>query len=281
MPKIAAIQLGYQGDRERALKKAGQFVEAAAAKGARIACFPELFAHPWFPIDTSDESFAHAEPLGGPVTTCVSELAAKHQLAIACPFFERSSEGPHYNSVAMFDKNGQCAGIYRKVHVPSLRCWEERHFFQSGSEFPVFDIDGAKVGVQICWDNFFPEGFRALALAGAEIVLLPTAAAFASAERWLAMAVSHAVANGMFVVRVNRVGKEMGLDFYGQSFCVKPDGELAAEPLGLTDGLLLVDCDTAEVRMARRTWPFFADRKPALYSSLSTEVDPPIAGEEG
>jgi len=277
MPKIAAVQLGAGGDRERALKKCGQFIEAAAAKGAGIVCFPELFAWPWFPIETGDEAFETAEELGGPVTGHVANLAARYKTAVVCPFFERGSEGAYYNSAAVFDKNGQSLGVYRKVHVPSLRFWEERHYFSSGGDFPVFEIDGVKVGVQVCWDNFFPEGFRILALKGAQIVFLPTAAAFASSERWLAMAVSHAVANGMFVVRVNRVGRESGLDFYGQSFCVKPDGELACEPLTMNEGMLLIDCDTAEAEMARRTWPYLQDRKPGLYSMVTEEV----AGDSG
>lgn len=279
MPKIAAVQLAAGFDRERALKKAGQFVEAAAAKGARIVCFPELCAWPWFPSEVSDAPFSFAEELGGPVTSHFAALAARHSVAVICPFFEKAEEGVFYNSAALFDKTGATVGVYRKVHVPSLRYWEERHYFKPGGEFPVFEIEGVKVGLQICWDNFFPEGFRTLALKGADIVFMPTAAAFASSERWLAMAVSHAVANGLFVVRVNRVGKEDSLDFYGMSFCVKPDGELAADPLGMTEGMLLVDCDPSVVRMARRTWPYLADRRPELYSTLTECGLNPDGGE--
>ena len=271
MPKIAAIQISSAQGTERALIKAGQFLDAAAAKGAKIACFPELFALPWFPYGEDDQAFAMAEEFGGPVTGSIAEQAAKRSIAVICPFFEKGEDGKFYNSAALIDKNGQKAGIYRKVHVPKLRFWEERYYFASGDDFPVFDVDGLKVGIQICWDNFFPEGFRMLALKGADVVFVPTAAAFASSERWLAMAVSHAISNGMYVVRVNRVGREEGLDFYGQSFSVKPDGELSTEPLGMNEGLLLVECEPSEAEMARRTWPYLQDRRPGLYGEVGRE----------
>lgn len=269
MIKVAAVQISAASDSERALRKAAQYVEAAAAKGVRIVCFAELFAWPWFPVAKGDEAFADAEPLGGPVTSRMAELAAKHGVALVCPFFEKGDDGAYYNSAVVYNASGGVAGVYRKVHVPNLKFWEEKHYFTPGCAFPVIEVEGVKIGVQICWDNFFPEGFRALALAGAQIVFLPTAAAFASQERWLAMCVSHAIANGIFVVRVNRVGAEENLDFYGQSFCVRPDGELAIEPLTMNEGMLLADCDLSMVEWARRTWPFFRDRRPDCYGALT------------
>jgi N-carbamoylputrescine amidase len=267
--KIAAIQFSAGSDSDRTLKKAAQFLEAASMKGVRIACFAELFAWPWFPAERSDAAFELAEPLGGRITGRIAELAAKYKIAVVCPFFEKGEDGAYYNSAAVFDASGTTVGVYRKVHVPNLQFWEEKHYFKPGDAFPVFEVEGVKIGVQLCWDNFFPEGFRSLALSGAEIVFLPTAAAFASQERWLAMAVSHAIANGIFVVRVNRVGKEANLDFYGQSFCVRPDGELAIEPLEMNEGVLLADCDLAMVEWARRMWPFLRDRRPELYGQVT------------
>jgi len=219
MVKIAAVQFTATDDVERNLRKADQLVEVAAGKGARLVCFSELFASPWFPAERNQEAFALAEPLGGRVTGEMARTAARHNVGVVCPFFERDVSGRHYNSAALFDARGETAGLYRKVHVPELKHWEEKFYFTPGDKgFPLFDFEGLKVGVQICWDNFFPEGFRALALAGADLVVVPTAAAFASQERWLAMGVSHAISNGLYVLRVNRVGKEAGLDFYGQSF---------------------------------------------------------------
>lgn len=269
MLKLAAIQVSATSDPERNLRKAAQFLEAAAQRGARIACFPELFSLPWFPAAQDDGAFVLAESADGPLAEGVARLAREHKIAVVCPFFERAGEGRYYNSALVLDARGERVGLYRKVHVPDLPLWEERHYFSPGDRgFPVFEVEGLKVGVQICWDNFFPEGFRCLALAGAQVVFLPTAAAFASQERWLAMAVSHAVANGLYVVRVNRVGKEAHQDFYGHSFCVKPDGELASEPIGRNEGVLLVDVDPRELERARRTWPFLKDRRPREYASL-------------
>jgi len=174
-------------------------------------------------------------------------------------------------------------GVYRKIHLPDIPNWREKaHFCPGDRGFPVQRVDGVRIGVQIGWDNFFPEGFRCLALAGAQVVFLPTAAAFASQERWLAMAVSHAVANGLFVVRVNRVGSEAGLDFYGGSFAVRPDGELCTHPLGVAEGALVVDCELTDVERARLAWPFLGDRRPRQYARVvGIEWGPDLLPEDG
>jgi N-carbamoylputrescine amidase len=269
MVKLAAIQVSATPEMDRNLRKAGQLLEAAAKRGARIACFPELFTLPWFPREKREDHFALSQPADGPLLAEMSRMAESFAIGVVCPFFERSSEGVYYNSAAVFDSRGRRVGLYRKVHVPEIPLWEERYYFSPGDlGFPVFDLEGVRVGVQICWDHFFPEGFRCLALSGAQAVFVPSAAAFASQERWLAMGVSHAIANGFFLVRVNRVGKEPQQDFYGGSFCVKPDGDLAAEPIGLNEGILLTECDLGEVERARRTWPFLKDRRPREYATL-------------
>ena len=270
MLKLAAVQLSASPDLERNLRKAAQHLEAAAQRGARIACLPELFGTPWFPRERAEESFRLAEPADGPLNSEIARLSAELGVGVVCPFFERAADGTYYNSASLYDSRGCRVGLYRKVHVPDLPLWEERFYFAPGNlGFPVFDLEGVRVGVQICWDNFFPEGFRCLALAGAQVVFVPTAAAFASQERWLAMAVSHAIANGLYVVRVNRVGKEIEQDFYGHSFCVKPDGDLSAEPIGRNEGVLLAEFDPSEVERARRTWPFLRDRRPREYAGLA------------
>jgi len=269
MIKVAAIQVAASADGARNLRKAAQYVEAAAGRGARIVCLPELFSVPWFPRDASP---AHdlAQAVDGPLLQEISALAARLGVAVVCPFFEKAGPGVYHNAVVLVDAKGERVGHYRKVHVPQIPLWEEKQHFAPGDlGFPGQDLEGARVGMQLGWDNFFPEGFRALSLAGAQIVFLPTAAAFASQERWLAMAVSHAVANGVYVVRVNRVGADGGLDFYGQSFVVRPDGELAAEPIGMGEGILVADCELEAVERARRTWPFLRDRRPRQYAALA------------
>lgn len=270
MVRVAAIQVSASSDLERNLKKAAQYLEVAARRGARIACFPELFCHPWFPRNPKDASQHLAEPSDGPIGSALGRLAEEMGMGIIAPFYERAEEGVYHNSALVVDSRGKRVGVYRKVHLPQIPLWEEKVLFAPGDlSFPVFDVDGVRVGVQLGWDNFFPEGFRCLALAGAQVVFVATAAAFATQERWQAMAVSHAVANGFFVVRVNRVGSEEDLDFYGQSFAVRPDGELATEPIGMGEGILVADFDPEEVEHARQTWPFLRDRRPRQYARVA------------
>jgi N-carbamoylputrescine amidase len=273
MGRVAAIQVSASGDVERNRKKAVRYLDVAAERGAALVCFPELFSSPWFLAGDPAEAGALAENLQGPLVSTLAENCARLKVAAVCPFAERLPDGLIANSAAVIDAAGECLGVYRKMHLPELPGWREKSAFAvSHSGFPVFDLGGLRVGVQLGWDNFFPEGFRSLAVAGAEVVVLPSAAAYASQERWLAMAVSHAVANGMYVVRVNRVGSEAGLDFYGHTFAVRPDGELSAAPIELGEGLLLVDCDPAEVVAARRTWPYLGDRRPDQYAAVAAPV---------
>ncbi|MHB8764830.1 MAG: carbon-nitrogen hydrolase family protein [Deferrisomatales bacterium] len=270
MVKVAAIQISASADMERNLGKAAQYLEAAAHRGVRIACFPELFCHPWFPRDGGSAGAERAPALDGDQVDAFLALSRRTGVAAVYPYCERADEGVYHNSALVVDAHGRRVGLYRKVHLPQLRQWEEKRWFAPGNlGFPVFEVEGLRLGVQLGWDNFFPEGFRCLALAGAQAVFLPTAAAFASQERWLAMAVSHAVANGLYVVRVNRVGSEDGLDFYGESFAVRPDGELTAEPIGRGEGVLLLDCDPAEADRARVTWPYLRDRRPRQYARVA------------
>ena len=274
MSKVAGIQVSASEDIERNRKKAVRYLEVAAERGATLACFPELFCSPWFLHDASATVHDLAEDLDGPLVSTVAEHCGRLGLAAVCPFFERLGDGGYANSAVAIDAAGCAAGVYRKVHLPELPGWREKSCFAPGDGgFPVFELGGLRVGVQLGWDTFFPEGFRVLALAGAEVVLVPSAAAYASQERWLAMAVSHAVANGMYIVRINRVGSEAELDFYGHTFAVRPDGELSAAPIELGEGLLMVDCDPAAVISARRTWPFLQDRQPTQYGSVTAAPD--------
>lgn len=268
--KVAGIQVSGSTGMGRSLRKAAQYLEVAARRGARIACFPELFCLPWFPRESNEDAWSLAQPADGPIAEQASQLARQWEIALVVPFFEHAGEGVYHNSALVVDSKGRPAGLYRKVHLPQIPLWEEKFYFSPGDlGFPVFEVDGFRVGIQLGWDHFFPEGFRCLALQGAQLVFVPTAAAFASQERWLAMAVSHAVANGFHLVRVNRVGDEPGLNFYGHSFALRPDGELACEPIGMGEGVLVVDCDLGEVERARRTWPFLKDRRPRQYAKVA------------
>jgi N-carbamoylputrescine amidase len=267
--KIAGVQIACSENKEDNVQKALQMGQLAAEKGAHIICFQELCNTHWFPRNIGESAFLLAENIDGPTLTTMRTLATGKEVALICPFFERDGD-QYFNTAAVIDRRGEIVGTYRKVHIPQIPLWEERAYFSPGDKgFPVFDLGLAKIGVQICWDNFFPEGTRHLALQGAEIIFAPTAAAFASQQRWLKVLAGNAIVNGLFVMRVNRVGSEPKQDFYGMSFCISPEGELVDEPTGLQEGILLVEIALEEVSRARKEWPFLKDRRPEFYSLLA------------
>ena len=267
--KVAGIQMACGPEKARNVDRLLTLTELAAEQGAQVVCFQELATTAWFPATAQEGAFALAEPIPGPTTETFSATAARHGLVIALNIFERSGAGCYYNSTAVIDADGKLLGTYRKMHVPLLPLWQEKYYFAPGDTgWPVFETSAGRLGVQICWDNFFPEGSRILALKGAEIILAPTAAAFASQARWRAAITANAIANGVFVFRVNRVGKEGRQEFYGRSFCVSPEGELLCEPSSAHDGVVLADCDLSLIEQTRRTWTFFRDRRPETYLEL-------------
>jgi N-carbamoylputrescine amidase len=267
--KIAGIQMVCREEKDDNVRKAVRMGQLAAEKGAQIICFQELFNTHWFPRDIHEDNFLLAEDLDGPTVAAMRTLAKGKGVALICPFFERAGD-LYFNTAAVIDQRGEIAGTYRKIHIPQISLWEERSYFSPGDKgFPVFDLGLAKIGVQICWDNFFPEGTRMLALQGAQIVFAPTAAAFASQQRWLKVLAANAIVNGLFVIRVNRVGNEPKQDFYGMSFCISPEGDLVDEPTGLQEGIFLVEIALDEISRVRKEWPFLKDRRPEAYSLLA------------
>ncbi len=194
--------------------------------------------------------------------------AREHSVVLVCPFFEKE-ENIFYNTAAVIGPEGQVLGRYRKIHVPKLPYWEERFYFREGNlGFPVFKTPFGTIGVQLSWDVFFPEGVRLLALNGAGFIIVPTAAAFASQQRWEKVICGSAISNNIFMFRVNRVGREAEQHFYGKSFCVNPNGELIAEPAGLKDAIVFAKVDLEEVQKSRDIWTFFRDRRPQEYGDL-------------
>lgn len=265
--KVAAIQLESTKDKMQNLQRALTLASIAVQKGANFLCFPELFLTHWFPAEVNKEAFRLAEPLDGPFINEMRSFAQRHEVNLIVPFFEEAS-GRYYNSAAVISSKGEVAGVYRKVHLPEIPLWEERAYFEPGDGFPVFEVDGVKVGIQLSWDNLFPEGPRILALKGAQVLFAPTACAFRTQQRWLKLLSGHAICNGFFVVRVNRVGKETHQYFYGMSFFLDPEGELLTEPAGVEEGVLLAEIDLREVKRVRRKWHLFSDRRPDLYVEL-------------
>ena len=164
-------------------------------------------------------------------------------------------------------------GSYRKIHVPQIPLWEERYYFSSGNHgFPVFKTKFAPIGVQICWDNFFQRD-QIISIKGAKILFSPTAAAFASQRKWETVISSNAIANGVYIFRVNQVGSEEKQDFYGRSFCISPEGELLDKPTGMKDGIALIEIDLKNIDKTRKEWPFLRDRRPEVYKQIAESIE--------
>lgn len=272
MIKLAGIQISCVEDKERNIEKAENYAKIAIEKGANIICFQELFTTHWFPKEMSERHFSLAEEMDGPSIMRMQALAKKNEIVLVCPLFEKGEENTFYNSTIIIDAGGEILGRYRKIHVPQIPLWEEKYYFSPGNlGFPVFKTKFATLGVQICWDNFFPEGSRIVALKGAQIILSPTAAAFASQKRWETVISSNAISNGVYIFRVNRVGSEEKQDFYGRSFCVSPDGEMMDKPTGMREGIAFIDVDLKSIDKVRKEWAFFRDRRPEVYKEIMND----------
>lgn len=264
--RIAGIQMSAGVDVRKNIQRAVEMTGVAAEKGATIIGFPELFLLPWFPRQENNESFSLAQDVASGSLAPFAEASKKSRAVLVVPFFE-SAEGTYYNSTAVYDQ-GALLGVYRKVHVPDLPLYREQFYFSAGaSGFPVFETSQGKIGIQICWDNLFPEGSRILALKGAEIVFAPTAASL-NHSLWERAIAANAFANNFFVFRVNRVGQDGELSFNGRSFCIDPWGEMISELAGSKDAIVLADIDLKERAAAAETWGFLKQRKPGEYGEL-------------
>ena len=268
--KVAGVQMSCSADSDKNLKKAVQLTEMAAQRGAKVICLQELFNTLWFPKDSDSQNFDLAEKVDGTTISTIREIAKKVGAVIVAPFFEEGIDGVYYNSAAVIDEKGKLLGVYRKAHIPQIGLYEESYYFSGGDNgFPVFDTTFGKIGIQICWDNFYPEGIRTLALKGAQIVFAPTAAAFASHERWKTILSANAIMNGVYLFRVNRVGNEEKHNFYGESFCLNPMGEMMEPPSGMGDGIYEVDIDLSTIEKTRRDYPYLKYRRAELYNEVS------------
>jgi len=274
--KIAGVQLAGSADRERNLRRAGDLLDMAGARGARLAILPELWAYPWFVSVLNPEAEQYAEPVNGPLIGALSAKAAQLGLYVVVPFYELDeATGARYNSAALLDDHGQVKGVYRKVHVPQIPGWEERSYFTPGNlGFGVFETPAGKVGIQLGWDLLFPEGLRALALNGAELVVAPQAVTAANNDLWQRAAQAGAFANGLWVCRIGRVGSENGVAFSGASCCASPIGDLLSEPATGAEGISLWDIDLRAVALVRRDWPFLRDRRPEVYGPPTGKAEP-------
>ncbi len=273
MVKVAGVQFSTRGNAGSNLEKALELAALAAEKGAGLVAFPELCTTRWFPGRTKQASFELAETIPGPSTDRMASFAADHGLVVVLPVFERAGKGKFFNSAAVIDADGRLLGVYRKIHIPNVMGWHEKFYFLPGDlGFPVFETRVGRIAIQISWDVYFPEGSRILALKGAELVVVPTSNAFGNHERWEKMIAGNALANGIYFLRVNRVGREEKQAFYGKTFCMNPHGELVQKSAGLRDSVHLSAIDFDEVLRTREEWAFFRDRREDQYSAIKDRL---------
>jgi N-carbamoylputrescine amidase len=267
---VAGIQMACEPDRDANFAKALQLARIAVDRGAKIVCFAECFAWPWFPRKAAEEQRQSAVPIPGPYTQSLQLLAEETGAVLVAPMFETADDSAYYNTTVVVDANGHIMGIYRKNHVPELPNYQERFYFKPGNlGFPVFKTRYATIGVQTCWDNFFPEGARLLALKGAQILFCPTACSSpGSAAKWERAIAGHAVYNSVYAFRVNRIGTEGTMTFYGKSFCMDPNGDYVTEPAGAIEGVVLADLDLGRINLIRDDWTFLQERRPGIYTEL-------------
>lgn len=257
------------------LEKHAALIEEAAGKGVQVLCLQEIFNGPYFCAEQDKRWYAMAEAVpSGPTVGLMQELAKKHGMVMVVPVYEETLPGVYYNTAAVLDSDGTYLGKYRKNHIPHLPpgFWEKFYFKPGNCGYPVFTTRIGKIGVYICYDRHFPEGFRELGLNGAEIVFNPSATvAGLSDHLWELEQPAAAVANGYFVGAINRVGREKPWDmgeFYGQSYFCNPRGQIVAQGSQDKDEVIVADLDLDEIREVRETWQFFRDRRPDTYGGL-------------
>jgi len=248
-------------------------IEKAGREGVQILCFQEVFNQPYFCPSQDSKWYAAAEPIPGPTVALMQDFAKKHQMVIVVPMYEEAMTGVYYNAAAVIDADGTYLGKCRKTHIPHVAGFWEKFFFKPGaSNYPVFNTRYCKLGVYICYDRHFPEGWRALALNGAEYIVNPSATVAGLSEYlWKLEQPAAAVANGVYIGAINRVGVEAPWnigEFYGQSYFVNPRGQIEAIASRDRDELLIHDMDFDKIREVRNTWQFFRDRRPETYGAL-------------
>ncbi len=255
------------------LEKHLPMIHDAGKKGVQILCLQEIFNGPYFCPGQDKRWYDAAEAVPGPTVEKLSSIAAKYQMAMVVPLYEREQAGVYYNTAAILDADGSYLGKYRKTHIPQTSGFWEKYFFRPGNTgYPVFKTRYATIGAYICYDRHFPEGARALGLAGAEIVYNPSATvAGLSQHLWKIEQPAHAIANGYYVGAINRVGTEAPWNigkFYGNSYFVNPRGEIIACGSEDNDELVVAELDLDMIEEVRRTWQFFRDRRPDAYGPL-------------
>jgi N-carbamoylputrescine amidase len=291
--RVGLVQLRCGSDPDENLARAAEQVHAAAQRGAQVVCLPELFRTQYFCQREDASLFDLAEPIPGPTTGKISQAARQAGVAVIASIFEKRAAGVYHNTAAMIDAGGELVGIYRKMHIPDDPLYYEKYYFTPGDlGYKVFDTSFGRVGTLVCWDQWYPEGARLTALQGAHVLFYPTAIGWHPAEKaqhgvaqhdaWRTIQRAHAIANGVYVAVVNRVGHENGeirgyaapkdnpgLEFWGGSFLCDPFGKILAEASHDKEEILVGEIDLRAMEDVRRNWPFLRDRRIDSYGPIA------------
>jgi N-carbamoylputrescine amidase len=296
--QVGLVQMACGPDPEANLRRALERVGEAAGRGAQVVCLPELFQTQYFCQREDPALFDLAEPIPGPASDLLAEAARRHGVVLVGSLFERRAPGVYHNTAVLFDADGTLRGLYRKMHIPDDPLYYEKFYFTPGDlGFRALDTRVARIGTLVCWDQWFPEGARLTALAGAELLVYPTAIGWHPRERtefgvvqhdaWQTVQRGHAIANGLYVAAVNRVGFETGdirgdaapgegLQFWGGSFLCDPLGRVIAQASHDAEEVLVATVDLGRMEQTRRNWPFLRDRRIDSYGAITRRlVDEP------
>ena len=291
---VGLIQMSATPDPEENLKRAIDRVRDAARRGAKIICLPELFQTQYFCQREDSSLFDLAEPIPGPTTEKLAAVARELHIVLVASLFEKRAPGVYHNTAAIFDSDGSLRGLYRKMHIPDDPLYYEKFYFTPGDlGFRALDTTAGRLGTLVCWDQWFPEGARLTALQGATVLFYPTAIGWHPSEKaefgiaqhdaWRTIQRAHAIANGVYVAVVNRVGFETGnvhgksapghgLEFWGASFFCDPFGRVLAEASHDREEILIGDVDLKALEDIRRNWPFLRDRRIDAYAPISNRL---------
>jgi len=292
--RVGLVQMSATPDPDKNLQRAIDRVHQAQAKGAQIVCLPELFQTQYFCQREDAALFDLAEPIPGPTTARLSEVARQLKIVLVASLFEKRAPGVYHNTAVMIDSDGSLRGIYRKMHIPDDPLYYEKYYFTPGDlGFKAFDTQVGRVGTLVCWDQWYPEGARLTALQGAQVLFYPTAIGWhpdekeqfgqAQYDAWQTIQRAHAIANGVYVAVVNRVAFEegdvrgnkasgKGLEFWGGSFIADPFGRLIALASHDKEEILIGDVDPRALEDIRRNWPFLRDRRIDAYAPITSRL---------
>jgi N-carbamoylputrescine amidase len=282
--RVGLIQMSCSTDPNENLEKAKWKVREAASKGAQVICLQELFRSQYFCREENADLFALAETIPGPSTEALASVARECGAVVIASLFEKRAPGLYHNTAAVIAENGEIQGLYRKMHIPDDPLYFEKFYFTPGDlGFQKFDTRFGRIGVLVCWDQWYPEGARLTALQGANVLFYPTAIGWHPSEKerfgaaqldaWRTIQRAHAIANGVYVAAVNRIGfegpPEHGLEFWGSSFVADPFGQVLAQASADREEILVAECDPKRMDEVRRNWPFLRDRRIDAYGRLT------------